>query len=250
MYERTRWGWLAWPVPGDGTLPEIPQQVGVLTPDATRMQRLALRWLTRRPAQRIALAARIPGSLRLCTAAAALFSLLASLFALAQGVPADVALPAMALAPLLAEHLPDRLDTRAREHVRSVEDGNACRYLQRLAALHTYLGQAADCDSDSDRDELCRAAEIGQILLWDTAGLLQTQDTLSASAQLVARERMLVELADQVARALQRVPRRSPRTSLAATTKRSALTRLAPGRRHGQPLTIRPQRHQRKELRS
>ncbi len=62
---------------------------------------------------------------------------------MSHGVPADVGLPAMLLAPLLAEHLPGRLDARAREHVRSVEGASACRYLQRLAALHTSLVQAA-----------------------------------------------------------------------------------------------------------
>ncbi|MFD9511154.1 hypothetical protein [Streptomyces mirabilis] len=56
VYERTRWGWLAWTVPGDGTPPEQPHQIGILTPTASRMQRLALRWLTRHPAHRIALA--------------------------------------------------------------------------------------------------------------------------------------------------------------------------------------------------
>ncbi|MFD4588295.1 hypothetical protein [Streptomyces sp. NPDC058434] len=203
VYERTRWGWLAWTSPGDDTLPEIPQQIGVLTPDATWLQRLALRWLTRRPAQRIALAPKIRASLRLSTAAAALISLLAGLFAISQGVPWNVALPAMALAPLLTDHLPDRLDARSRHHVRSVDGVSACRYLQRLAALHTYLVQVA---ADSDRYELRRSAEIGHHVMWDTAGLLQSQDTLSASAQLITSERLMVQLADQVAQILQRTP--------------------------------------------
>ncbi|MGV9349314.1 hypothetical protein ACWDSD_31870 [Streptomyces spiralis] len=49
VYERTGWGWLAWTVPGDGTLPARLRQIGVLTPGATRTQRLAVRRLTRRP---------------------------------------------------------------------------------------------------------------------------------------------------------------------------------------------------------
>ncbi|MEU9547275.1 hypothetical protein [Streptomyces mirabilis] len=57
VHERTSWGWLAWTVPGDGNPPEVPHRIAVLAPGATRMQRLALRWLARRPAQRIALAA-------------------------------------------------------------------------------------------------------------------------------------------------------------------------------------------------
>lgn len=70
VYERARWGWLAWTIPGDGTLPDSPHHIGVLTPAPTRMQRLALQWLTRRPARRIlalpraflALCARAPRS--------------------------------------------------------------------------------------------------------------------------------------------------------------------------------------------
>ncbi|MEU4884563.1 hypothetical protein AB0G19_29490 [Streptomyces althioticus] len=198
VHERTLWGWLAWTVPGDGSPPEIPHQIGVLTPAATRTQRLALRWLTRRPAQRIALDT-VPGSLRLAAAAVALVSLVAGLFATRHGVPLDVALSAMLLAPLLAEHLPDRLDSRAREHVRMVEGDVACRYLQRLAVLHTSLVQAA---ARSDRYELRRSAEVGQGLLWDAAGLLQTRDSRSASADLIARERLMLQLAHQVAQLL------------------------------------------------
>ncbi|MFG2257299.1 hypothetical protein [Streptomyces mirabilis] len=201
VYERTRWGWLAWTVPGDGTPPDQPHQIGVLTPTASRMQRLAMRWLTRHPAQRLALVPTIPGFLRLSAAAVALISLLAGLFAMGHGVPVGVVLPAMLLVPVLAEHLPGQLDARAREHVRSVEGDGACRYLQRLAALHTFLAQAA---AGSDRYELHRSAEIGQHTLWDAAGLLQTPDTRSASAELIARERLMVQLADQVAQTLKR----------------------------------------------
>ncbi|MFJ9544120.1 hypothetical protein ACIRPX_43925 [Streptomyces sp. NPDC101225] len=200
VHERTPWGWLAWTVPGDGSPPEIPHQIGVLTPAATRLQRLALRWLTRRPAQRIAVDT-VPGSLRFAAAAIALISLLAGLFALRRGVPLDVALPAILLAPLIAEHLPDRLDARAREHVRMVEGDVACRYLQRLAVLQTSLVQAA---VGSERYELRRSAEVGQGLLWDAAGLLQTRDTRPASADLIARERLMLQLAHQVAQILKR----------------------------------------------
>ena len=199
VYERTRWGWLAWAVPGDGSRPELPHQIGVLTPSATRTQRLALRWLTRRPAWRIGLAPGIPGSLRFSTLTIAAISVFAGLFAMTHGIPASVALPAMALAPLLAEHMPSTLDARAGEHVRSVEDPSACRYLQRLAAQHTCLVQAA---AVSDRYELRRSAEIGQQLLWDAADLLQTHDTRSASCELIARERLMLQLAHQVAQIL------------------------------------------------
>ncbi|MFI7406935.1 hypothetical protein ACIBW9_41860 [Streptomyces sp. NPDC049541] len=200
VHERTRWGWLAWTVPGDGSPPAIPHQIGVLTPAATRAQRLALRWLTRRHAQHIALAT-IPGSLRLSTACVALISLLAGVFAARHGTPVDIVLPAVLLVPVLAEHLPDRLDARAFEHVRIVEGDVPCRYLQRLAALHTSLVQAA---AGSDRYELRRSAEIGQHLLWDAADLLQTRDARSASAELIARERLMLQLAHQVTQVLKR----------------------------------------------
>ncbi|MGF0174502.1 hypothetical protein ACQF36_29575 [Streptomyces sp. Marseille-Q5077] len=107
-------------------------------------------------------------------------------------------------APLLTEHLPDRLDARAGEHVGTVEGNAACHYLQRLAALHTYLVEAA---ADSDRYELRRSAEVGHRLLWDAADLLQAhaQDTRRVSAQLIDRERLMVQLADQVAQALEHI---------------------------------------------
>jgi hypothetical protein len=50
--------------------------------------------------------------------------------------------------------------------------------LHHLAALHTYFVQAA---AGSDRCEVHRAVEIGQLLLCQAAGLLQRQDTRSAS---------------------------------------------------------------------
>jgi hypothetical protein len=108
----------------------------------------------------------------------------------------------MLIAPMLTEHLPDRVDDRAGEHVRIVEGDAACRYLQRLAARHAYLAQAA---ADSDRHELRRSAEIGQNLLWDAAELIQAEDTRSASARLIDRERLMVQLVDQVAQTLERI---------------------------------------------
>ncbi|MDQ0956078.1 hypothetical protein QFZ24_010087 [Streptomyces phaeochromogenes] len=200
VYERTRWGWLAWTVSADGSPPELPHHIGVLSPDATCTDRLAAYWLTRRPARRIGLAASVPGSLRYAAAVLAVIGCAAALHAVGAGVPAGIAWPLALLAPLLAEHLPDRLDAWARDRLRSVEGDAACRYLHRLACLHTCLVQAA---AGSDRYELRRSAEVGQHLLWDAAGLLQTQDTRSASAQLIDCERLMVQLADQVAQTLE-----------------------------------------------
>ncbi|MFE1840718.1 hypothetical protein [Streptomyces sviceus] len=207
VHERTGWGWLTWSVPCDGTLPDLPRQIGVLTPGATLTQRLALRWLTRHPAHRIALTATSPASLRFSTVLVGITSLFAALSALSHGLPADVVLPAMLLAPLLAEALPDRLDDRAREHARIVEEEAACQYLQRLAALHTNIVQAA---ADSNRYELRRSAEIGQNLLWDAADQLQNEDTRSASTRLIDRERLMVQLADQVAQTVERTRAKAP----------------------------------------
>ncbi|MCW8101663.1 hypothetical protein [Streptomyces tauricus] len=230
--ERTPWGWLAWTVPGDGTLPEVPHHMGVLTPDATRTQRLALRWLTRRPARYVAWDTACVGT-RSSTAAVALVSVLAALFALDRGIPVSVALPAMLLAPLLAEHLPARLDARAGEHVRRIEGEGTCRYLQRLASLHTHLIDAA---AGSDRYELRRSVEIGHHLLWHAAGLLQAADTRSASAHLIDCERVMLQLVGQVAQLLRRSAPRTQqptRSGLAGTKGQRRRTRPAPCRRHG-----------------
>ncbi|MFC9076715.1 hypothetical protein ACFTY7_06660 [Streptomyces sp. NPDC057062] len=193
--ERTCWGFVDWPVPAGDCLPERAHCIGVLTPAATRVQRLALRWLSRRPAQRLPL---LPVSVRCsaaavsvhCSAAAvAVLGLVAAAAAISHGTPIGVAVPLM---PLLTEHVPDRLDARAGEHVRTVEGEAACRYLQHLAGLHNHLIQAA---ADSDLDQARRAAEIGRHQLWDAAGLLIHHDTRAVSAELIARERLLVQLA-------------------------------------------------------
>jgi len=207
VVERTGWGWLAWTVPDDGTLPQLPHQVGVVTPGATLLPRLAVRWLTRHPATRIALTTHGSASLRLSAMTVAAISLFAALYAVLSGITAVLVLPVVLLAPVLTERLPDGLDDRAARHVRRVEDAVACRYLQRLAALHTRLFEAA-ADSeqaavaDSEAERLRRSVEMGHCLLWDAAGLLQTADTTSASAGLIDIARLMAQLADQVTHAL------------------------------------------------
>ena len=200
VHERTGWGWLAWTVPADGSMPEQPYQIGVLPPSATWADRLAARWLARRSAGRMALHATSRGSLRYSAVVVAVIGCFAAAGAIARGVPLGIAVPAALLAPLLADHLPDRLDMRARRRVRIAQGAAATGYLQRLAVLHTGLLRAAA----SDRHELRRSAEIGQQLLWDAAGLLQTQDTRAASPQLIAGERLMLQLADQVAQIIER----------------------------------------------
>ncbi|MGW1562780.1 hypothetical protein ACWCQ1_40715 [Streptomyces sp. NPDC002144] len=231
VYERTSWDWLAWTVSGDGSPPEIPHRIAVLVPGATRRQRLALRWLARRPARRIPVDT-VPGSLRLGAVAVVLVSLIAGLVALHHGVPLDVALPAMLLAPLLAEHLPGRLDSRAREHVHTVEGADACRYLQHLASLHNSLVQAA---AGSDRYELRRSAEIGHNLLWDAARLLQARDTRAVSDALVACERLMLQLAHQVAQIIQRTAHEDATADDVQTRDLAPLDRHSPSVRPASP---------------
>lgn len=158
VHERISWGWLAWTVPGDGTRPEVPQQIGVLTPGATLPRRLALRWLTRRPAQHIA-PYTAPGSLRFSVAAVALVSL----------VDPD-RLPCATTYPLTSRCRrccsPRSSPSTCRAGWTSgpastygrVEGDGAVRSLQRLAILHTSLVQAA---AGSDRYALRRSAEAG-----------------------------------------------------------------------------------------
>ncbi|MGW5250432.1 hypothetical protein ACWEQN_43110 [Streptomyces sp. NPDC004129] len=189
--ERTGWGWIDWTVPADGSLPERPHRIAVFTPIATRAQHIALRWLARRPARRIRIG---PVTVRPATAVALALSLAAATLTITQGVPLSIVLPAAALAPLLVERLSDPLDARASGHVRIVETEAACHYLQRLAALHTGVVQAA---AGSDTCELRRAVAIGHHQLFDTADLLQRHDTRSASSQLIAREQLMLQLALQ-----------------------------------------------------
>ncbi|MFI1294238.1 hypothetical protein ACH4VM_38650 [Streptomyces sp. NPDC020792] len=133
-------------------------------------------------------------TVRPATTVVTALTLAAATLALMHGVPLSIVLPAAALPPLLVEHLPDRLDTRAGENARIVEVEAACRYLQRLAALHADLVQAA---ARSDLYEVRRAVEIGHHQLFETADLLQHHDTRSASSELIARERLMLRLAVQ-----------------------------------------------------
>ncbi|WP_220297211.1 hypothetical protein [Streptomyces sp. MBT84] len=168
-----------WTVPAGDHPPERPHRIGVLTPAATLVQRLALRWLARRPAQRLPL---LPVLVRCSTAAVAVLSLVAAAAAISRGTPVGVAVPLMLLVPLLVEHVPDRLDACAGERVRTVEGEAACRCLQRLADLHSHLVRAA---ASSNPHQVRRAAEIGRHQLWDAAALLILHDTHTVSVELI-----------------------------------------------------------------
>ncbi|MFI2415147.1 hypothetical protein [Streptomyces sp. NPDC018947] len=194
--ERTGWGWMDWTVLADGSLPQHLDRIAVFSPLATRAQRLGLRWLARRRAHRIRLG---PLAVRPGTAAVTALALTAATLAGLHGIPFTIILPAAALAPLLVEHLPDVLDARAGESVRILDAGPACRYLHRLAALHTTLTDAA---ARSDQHRVRRALQIGHHQLFDTADLLQRRDTRSVTGVLVTRERLMRQLAAQTAEIL------------------------------------------------
>ncbi|MFF3617269.1 hypothetical protein [Streptomyces sp. NPDC002580] len=189
--EQTGWGWTDWSVPADGSLPEQPHRIAVFTPTTTPTQRLCLRLLARSPAHRIRLG---PTAVRTATAAVVVLAVLAAALAALHGVPLGIVLPAAALAPLLVEYLSDPLEARLGENVRIVKAEAACRYLQRLAALHAGLVRAA---AGSDCPEVRRAVEIGHHQLFDAADLLQRHDTRSASGELIVREQLMLQLAVQ-----------------------------------------------------
>ncbi|MEU1264570.1 hypothetical protein ABZ473_21245 [Streptomyces cellulosae] len=191
--ERTLWGWIDWTVPADGSLPQEPDRIAVFSPVASRAQRLGLRLLARRPAHRLSFG---PLVLRPATATATVLTLIAAALATRHGIPLSIVFPAAALAPLLAEHLPDVLDTRAAENARILGAGPACRYLHRLATLHTTLTDAA---AHRDHYQVRRALQIGHHQLFDTADLLQRRDTRFVSARLISRERLMLQLATQAA---------------------------------------------------
>ncbi|MFE0420571.1 hypothetical protein [Streptomyces tendae] len=91
----------------------------------------------------------------------------------------SIVFPTAALAPLLAEHLPDVLDARAAENARIISAGPACQYLHRLAILHATLTDAA---THRDHYLVRRALQIGHHQLFVTADLLQRDDTRSLSS--------------------------------------------------------------------
>jgi hypothetical protein len=176
--EPTRWGWIDWTVPAEGSQPLQPDRIAVFGPLASRAQCLRLRWLARRPARRIRFG---PLPLRPATAAVTVLALIAATLATLHGIPLSIVFPTAALAPLLAEHLPDVLDARA-------------GYLHRLAILHATLTDAA---AHRDHYPVRRPLQIGHHQLFDTADLLQRHDTRSFSAQLITRERLMMQLAAQ-----------------------------------------------------
>ncbi|MGW3631862.1 hypothetical protein ACWD7F_17130 [Streptomyces sp. NPDC005122] len=197
VLESTGWGWLAWTVPSDGSLPRIPHQISVIGPCTGRVYRAVLRWQSMRTDPRITLGpTRI--SARGSTLCAAIVSLLVGLLAIRAGLAVDVAFPATALAPMLIEHLEDRLEATADAHVRRIQGKAACRYAHRLAALQNQLIQLDSHSHSHSRGThaVGSAAAIGHGLLWEAATLLQRQDTRSLAWALIEREALMLRLVE------------------------------------------------------
>ncbi|MFD6299375.1 hypothetical protein ACFWFU_31620 [Streptomyces sp. NPDC060235] len=193
MKENSRWGWRTWTVPSDGSLPEVPHQIGVIAPGTGRLHRLVLRWMATRTSGRVTLGPTL-SSVRRSTLCAVVLGLLGGLFAIRASVAVDVVLPVVALVPLLIERLEDAPETQEAVHVRRIQGEAACRCARRLGALQDHLVVLV---LHGHRYYLRRAAEVGHGLLWDTAGLLQLQDTRTASAALINRETLMLRLVDQ-----------------------------------------------------
>ncbi|MEU0784667.1 hypothetical protein ABZ341_24215 [Streptomyces sp. NPDC006173] len=196
VMENARWGWLAWTVPSDGSLPKIPYQIGVIAPGTGHIPRSVLRWMGQRTVRRITLAPALP-VVRRSAVCALVVSLLVGLLAIRAGLAVDVAVPGMALIPLLSERLEAALEAEEAARVRRVQGEAACRYVGRLAALEDQLVGLA---LHGGQHEVRRAAEIGHGLLWDVAALLLDRDTRSVSSALIAREVLMLQLVDEAAK--------------------------------------------------
>ncbi|MWA07669.1 hypothetical protein [Streptomyces sp. BA2] len=190
--ERTPWGWLRFsPAAPDGA-PQHLLQIGIRTPDPSLRARCAQRWLTRRPPLRLYFDH--GGSVTALTLMTALVALLGMSWAIDHGLPAVIGLPLAILLPLLVDHLPARLDTRARAYARIIDTGPGLDYLQRLTAQHARLVRA---HSSRPGPELGCAAELGHRTLWEIAVIITAPDR---SPDITCRWLALESLMDHLAR--------------------------------------------------
>ncbi|GHC88413.1 hypothetical protein [Streptomyces flavofungini] len=191
--ERTVWGWLRWALPsdsrsGEDTCPLL--EIGIRPPEPSLRDRCAHRWLTRRPAARVALDR--GGTV---TLAIALVSLIGLVLALGRDAPGAVAIPLTLLLPLLVDHLPARLDARARRRVRTVTDPASVTYLRPLVAWHAQIDHTA---RHHPTPEQLDAARLSHRALWDLAGLLsQPTSPPHDHRDLLIRAHLLADLAYQ-----------------------------------------------------
>ncbi|GGV52518.1 hypothetical protein [Streptomyces spectabilis] len=199
--EHTAWGWMRWALPddpwfADGDLPL--RQIGIRPPDPTLRDRCAYRWLTRRAPARIELDH--GGSVTATTLTAALAALVGLVAALKHGIPAGIALPLTILLPLLADHLPARLDARARRYVRTIDQPAAVARLRPLIAWHIQINQTARHHPTAEQRH---AARLSHRALWQLAALLThpAAPPPPADGQLAVEAQHLADLAHRCAEA-------------------------------------------------
>lgn len=195
LCERTAWGWMHWSLPTPDAAPLRLLQIGIRTPESSARARYAHRWLTRRPPTRLYLDN--GGSVTGATLLTAVCALFAMAWALGRGLPVSIALPLAILLPLLVDHLPACLDTRARRYVRIIDADPALEYVQRLAARHTRIVEASEASS---LPELGYAVQLGHRVLWAIAPLATALDpSPDSQCRLLSHESLLTELARQAA---------------------------------------------------
>ncbi|MEV6758417.1 hypothetical protein [Streptomyces sp. NPDC051214] len=192
--ERTAWGWLRWSPATDDGAPQRLAQIGIVTPGHSLRARCAQRWLTRRPPLRLYLDH--GGSVTAATLLTAVGALLGMSWAIDDGLAVAIGLPLAILLPLLVDHLPARLDVRARAYVCIIDAGPGLEYLQRLTAQHARITRAAA--SHPCCAELAYAAQLGHRVLWSIATIITAPDrSPDTTCRWLALESLLDHLARQ-----------------------------------------------------
>lgn len=193
--ERTPWGWRRWSSPTPDGAPQRLLQIGIRTPEPSLRARCAQRWLTRRPPIRLYLDH--GGSVTGVTLLTAVVALLAMPWLMSHGVPVSIALPLVILLPLLVDHLPTHLDSRARRYARVIDADPELQYLQRRVAQHQCIVRAAESSSLPEFDY---ALQLGHRVLWEIALLATAPDpNPDSECSLLPCESLLTELARQAA---------------------------------------------------
>ncbi|MEU6680880.1 hypothetical protein [Streptomyces sp. NPDC046925] len=191
--ERTPWGWQRWsPATPDGAAPQL-LQIGICAPEASLRARCARRWLTRRPPLRLCLDH--GGSVTALTLATAVGALLGMSWATAHGLHVGIGLLPAILLPLLVDHLPARLDTRAGAYACIVDSASGLAYLQRLTAQHATVVRAARAHPGPELD--C-ALQLGHRTLWEIAVIITAPDrNPDTTCRWLALEALMDHLARQ-----------------------------------------------------
>lgn len=222
LCERTEWGWRRWSLPTPDAAPQRLLQIGIRTPEPSLRARCAQRWLTRRPATRHYLGN--GGSVPATTLLTATGALLAMVWAIGRGLPVSIALPLAILLPLLVDHLPARLDTRAHRYVRVIDTDPEMEYLQRQAAGYTRIIEASQASS---LPELDYGVQLGYRVLWAIAALAEhPAPNPDTQCRLLSYESLLHELVRRATDA--HSAQRTLGDAIAAPSAQAA--RLHPGR--------------------